>query len=66
MEKKEIITGLKAGKALMLDGWATPEERKIISNLDKKGKINMQFLEGDQYGAWRITWKPQQQKDKTL
>ncbi len=57
MERDEIIAGLKAGRVLIVDGWARPEERDIVGELDDEGLITKEFVTGDQYSYWRITWK---------
>jgi len=55
--KDEIITGLKAGRNLIIDGGATKEERAMITGLQEEGLVVSEFIQGDQYGAYRITWK---------
>lgn len=57
MNREEIVKGLKAGRTLCMDGAATPEERAIIAALDDEGLIDMEFLEGEQYGVFRIRWR---------
>lgn len=52
-----IVTGLKNGRTLMMDGAATPTERKIISELEEEGLVDVAFIDGEQYGAYKITWR---------
>ena len=59
MTREEIIAGLKTGRALMLDGAATEAERNMIAELQEEGLVDVDFLKGDQYGAYRITWRMQ-------
>jgi hypothetical protein len=57
MNQQEMISGLKAGKTLMLDGAATPDERHAVQLLIEGDLVDVTFVEGDQYGAFKIKWK---------
>lgn len=57
MKKQEMIKGLKAGRELILDGWASAEERDAIADLQKDDLITAEFVETDQYSFYRIKWK---------
>jgi hypothetical protein len=57
MTREEIIAGLKAGRALMLDGAATEDEREMIAELEAEGLVDVKLVHGDQYSACRITWR---------
>jgi len=56
MTKDEMITGLKAGYALMQDGGASEAEKQAVRELRDAGLITMELVQGDQYSAWRIRW----------
>lgn len=60
MNQQEMINGLKAGKTLMLDGAATPHERHAVQLLIEGSLVEVAFVEGDQYGAYKIRWKQDQ------
>lgn len=55
MDREEIVAGLKAGRALHMDGAATEQERNIVQSLIDEGIAESRFCEEDQYGYYRIT-----------
>ena len=64
MNQAQMIEGLKAGRTLMLDGAATPDERHAVQLLIEGDLVDVTFVEGDQYGAYKIKWKqPQPSRD---
>ena len=60
MKRDEIVTGLKEGKRLIMDGWAHENERHIILDLQEEGLVDITPIHSDresQYTAFAITWK---------
>lgn len=57
MTKDEMILGLKAGRTLMQDGWASDEDKQSVQELLDAGLITRELKVGDQYSAYLIRWK---------
>lgn len=54
MTREEIIEGLRAGRTLVQDGWATEQEVRVVDDLVREGLATRDFREGDQYSAYLI------------
>lgn len=55
-----MIAGLKAGRVLRQDGWASDDERQAVYEMHRDGIIDIEQCGSDaaQYTFLRITWKP--------
>lgn len=61
MTKDEMIEGLKAGRTLAQDGWATEEEKRAVRELWADGLITIVLEQvGEQYSRYRIRWADMQ------
>jgi len=57
MIKREMIKGLKAGRTLILDGWASHEDLAALAELDREGLTVAEWHETEQYSCWKVRWK---------
>ena len=66
MDRAEIEHGLKAGRMLCVDGWATDEVKQIIRDLVGEGPVTAELVEGDQYSFVKVKWgAPKPDKETT-
>lgn len=58
MTKDEMVDGLKAGRTLFQDGWATEAEKQAVAELEAEGLVTVELEEvEEQYSRNRIRWR---------
>jgi hypothetical protein len=57
MTKAEMVEGLKAGRVLIFDGWASDEDKRALADLHSDDLITAEWHESEQYSCWKVRWK---------